>query len=753
MNSPAGESCFHCFLPVPPGRRGGSGPWFCCFGCRFASELSRPAAQEGKESAPLPANTLLLRLGLGIFLTLNIMVASWLSYAQEIFGDGALPRGADGALTAVFGYLALFLCTLVLVLLGLPLLVDSLRALGPAAGGRRLHAQWLIVLGVFSAFILSVVHTLKGEGSVYFDTAAMVLVIVTLGSYLEAGARRRAATSASRLLAALPQTAWILKDDSASNEAPSRFEEVPGDDLEVGQIVRVRPGETVPVDGTVVAGASQIGEASLTGESRPRPVEVGDYLLAGSSSLDGQILVEAKTVGKDTVLALMERSLAEARGKRPGIQRLADRVSAVFVPAVVLLALSVFMLWAYRGNPEKGVLTALSVLLISCPCALGLAAPLACWYGLRRAAEQGILIDSPATLERAAAVDRVFFDKTGTLSSPVLDLQELALAPGVVREQAMSWAMSLESASLHPIARALCSQQLTGCPPPVVPEDARTISGRGVEGRVEGRLLRFGGCRWARKLGLGRDPLFATETDHDTSHLFLMDEEKILARYRLMEVARPDAVETLNRLRRRSLAVEILSGDGQRPTARFAGLLGVKAEGELLPQEKVRRLEEARRGSPLSGALAMVGDGINDAPVLAAADVGIALGSASDLARRSGHVRLTSDRLDRLPILLDLARDVRRRIRWNLAFAFGFNTLGVLMAAVGWLSPIFAAAAMVSSSLLVVRISRGAGQGIGRPSNAQETTERPPARAGSEDSAPPQEAPSPSELSYPRGGG
>lgn len=412
-----GAFCRHCDLPVPAGLRSGDGPWFCCFGCRFAYRLALPAAEAEKAGgASPPPNTLLLRLGLGVFLAINIMVFSWLGYSREVFGAAAT-GGGYGALAGLFSYLTLFLCTLVMVLLGVPLLADSWRRLvarGPSGGDSpttaRLDAQLLIVIGVFAAYLLSAIHTLRGEGSLYFDTAAMVLVIVTLGSYLDAGAKRRAAAAATQLLASLPTTMWVRRGDGAV--------EVAGDVVEPGDLVRVRPGETVPVDGIVDEGSSRVAEASLTGESQPRAVEPGDRLLAGTVSLDGQLWVRAEKVGDDTVVALMERSLAQARGLQPPVQRLADRVAAIFVPGVLLLAIAVFALGAWRGDWSGGMLTALSVLLISCPCALGLAAPLASWHALRRAAEQGILIDSPATLELAATVEQLFLDKTGTLTRP-----------------------------------------------------------------------------------------------------------------------------------------------------------------------------------------------------------------------------------------------------------------------------------------------------------------------------------------------
>lgn len=680
-------SCIHCGLPVPAGRRDGDGPAYCCFGCRLAREIALPAAtaEAGKTGPP---TTLLLRLGLGIFLALNIMVASWVPYSRDLFGGGTVGSEAESALFGLASYLALFLCTIVVALLGLPLAADSLLT-----RARRVDAQLLIVIGVFSAYGLSIWHTLRGEGSLYFDTAANVLVVVSLGAYLEAGARQRATASAHRLLAALPRTVRVERSGGS--------EEIALEDVTVGDLVTVLPGETVPVDGRLTEGASRVDESGLTGEPWARAVEAGDRLLAGSLNREGRIRLTAERVAGDTVLAVMERSLEKARGQRPPIQRLADRVAAIFVPTVVALALGLFAIHAFRGEVATGLLRSLSVLLISCPCALGLAAPLACWHGLRRAAESGILVDSPATLERMAAVERVFFDKTGTLTRPEPRLDRIEVEPGVGRDWALAAAAGLESASPHPIARAVVEDARRSGIEPAAVTAAVTVPGRGVEGRVDGRLLRLGSRRWAAALGL------TAAEDGERAEVLLMGENALLASFELEEAERPDAGVAAVGLRSLGVGVAILSGDGEVATQRLATRLGVDGEGALLPDDKVERLEKARQDGTV---VAMVGDGLNDSPVLAAADVGIAVASASDLAKSSGNVRLISDRLDRIPRLTVLARDVRRRIRANLAFAFGFNTVGIGLAASGLLSPLFAAVAMVVSSLAVVRISSRAGR-------------------------------------------
>jgi heavy metal translocating P-type ATPase len=691
-------TCAHCDLPLPVnrGRRAAPGLQFCCFGCRIAREMARPATSGG---AVAPGGTLLLRLGMGIFLAMNIMVFNWFTYSREWFGPDAAVPGEYAGLAALFSYLLMFLATAVLALLGVPILGDVLAGW---RRGVRIDANLLILVGVTSAYAVSVAHTVRGDGSLYYDTTAMVLVLVTLGNYLEAGAKRRATSSAGALLASVPTRAWARRDGEVV--------EIDAADLAVGDHVRVRAGEAVPVDGRVIEGTSQIDEAILTGESRPRQVDPGDRLLAGSLNLSGQLWLEARHVGEDRAISRMQRMLDEARLHQPPIQRVADRIAAVFVPGVVLLATVVFAIRAWNGSPLEGLFVALTVLLISCPCALGLAAPLATWSALRRAAERGILIDSAVTLERAARVGRLFFDKTGTLTEPQLKLDRIVAADDVAEADALRWVAALETTSVHPIGRALvhaAEERAIGLP---AATDAVTVPGLGVEARVDGVLLRLGSHRLVERSGLARAP-GATTADDETTIVYLMDESRVLASLHVAEVVRPDAPETIASLRDAGVEVSVLTGDQAGPARRLARDLDLPVEAGLLPADKLDRLRSARaEASGTRPGVGMVGDGINDAPVLAAADVGFAMGSASDLAKQAGNIRLIFDRLDRVPIALAIARSGMRRVKWSLGWAFGYNGIGLTLATMGMLTPIFAASAMFVSSLVVVAISRGAGR-------------------------------------------
>ena len=674
-------ACPHCGLPVRSTSEGAAA--FCCLGCRLAYELARPVEGEG------PGGTLLLRLGAGIFLAMNISVFSWFAYSQEIFGEAARAGEAYGPLAGLFAWLALFLTTLVLVLLGMPLLEDALASLTHG----RADARILIVLGVFSAWALSAYNTVRGSGSLYFDTAALVLVIVTLGAYLEAGAKARAAGAGSQLLADLP--ARVRVDRGAGPE------EVAAEAIERGDLLEVRPGETVPADGQVEEGAGHVDESSLTGEAWPRPVAPGAQLLAGSLNLEGRLWMRVAEAGRATVLAQMEHYLLLARELKPPVQRLADRVATLFVPGVMALALGVLVVRVLAGVPEDGLLRALAVLLISCPCALGLAAPLASWCALRLLAERGVLVESAAVLERAASLDRLFLDKTGTLTEPVPALE--SLSPG--GRKALALAAGLGTADGHPMARALVVAAREHGVVPAVAESVHTVPGLGIEGTVGGRRLRLGGARWARQLGVE-----VAEPPAGSALLFLLEDGQVVGRFPLRERLRPGTEKAVRELAQLGVTLEILSGDRPAAVERISEGLDLPGSGGLLPVQKVERLEAARaRGE----VVAMVGDGLNDGPVLAAADLGVAVGSASELARRSGNVRLLGDSIERLASLVSVARRTRRVIRANLLFAFAFNGIGLYLAATGRLTPVFAALAMALSSLLVVRISTTAAEGPG----------------------------------------
>lgn len=641
-----------------------------------------------------------------MLLAMNLMVFSWFFYSRELGGAPAI--GAEYAvLVRLFAALQMFLCTGIVALLGVPLASDALaRLLTPRRGSTglrslldRIDVELLIVIGVGAAFTLSLLHTVSGDGPLYYDTTAMVLVVVGVGRFLEAGAKRAVVRSAEALLPGLPDRVTVWRD--------ARRTELGVAEVVRGDRVEVRAGEAIAVDGIVEQGRSQVDEASLSGESMPRRVAPGERVLAGSINLSGLLVVEAQRVGEARAMMRMRELLDGARLRQPEIQRVADRVASWFVPGVVVLALAVFAWHGRSGDFEAGLFSALSVVLISCPCALGLAAPLASWHALRSALDRGIVFESSASLERAARISRVVFDKTGTLTDPEVEMDRLVVVAGASPRQALSWAAALETTSMHPLARCLLgAAERSGIELPVV-EDARVIPGIGVEGVIEGRRLRLGGPELARD-GDERDEDDEEDTGAAIRLCLCEADGTVLARLRFTERLRADAEPTIARLRRMGVEVTVLTGDRAAPAERIAARLGVETHSRLLPEDKVTKLEEIRaRGR---GGVAAVGDGLNDAPLLAASDLGITLGSATDLAQQSGQVHIVGDQLTRVAEVLEISRRAVRRIRVNLGFSFGYNLLALPLAASGRLSPVIAALAMACSSLTVIALSRAAGQ-------------------------------------------
>ena len=685
--------CLHCGLPVPRHRLEPDGTGYCCFGCRMVSSVARAGEQGGDTPGASPA---LLRLGLGIFLTMHIMAFNGLFLGGHVYGESA--SAASGPVRSLFAWLLMLLTSLVVALQGVPLALDVWGGRGGGWARRALSVQGLILLGVAASFALSVAHTLAGEGPLYYDTAAMILVLVTLGAYLDSRAKHGAAGALRARVADLPARARVLRDGAVVVIEDAQ--------LRAGDELRLAQGETCPVDGVVIEGLMLINESALTGESLPREAAAGDRVLAGAVVVDGAASVRAERVGHDRVAAQVDALLRRVLAERPAIQGLADRVAAAFIPGVALLAVASLVYWTRAQGLERGLSVALSVLLISCPCALGLAAPLACFNALARAAHRGVLFKSAAALERASRVGRVAIDKTGTLTEPRLSLGRVWVDPGLDRDAVLRVAASLVGASTHPLALALA---------PILPMHAATLPGAavsrpglGVEGELDGRMWRLGSPRFAAGLGVS---LPGAWTQPQGPVVLIFDSQAVAAAFEFQERARSDAARAIDRLRELGVDVTVITGDHAAAAARIAQPLGLPFVAGLLPHQK---LEHVRGMGSTAGVVdvagvAFVGDGVNDAPALAGAGLGMALGHGSELAQQAGDVCLWGDRLTGVADALAVGRDAMRRVRLNLLWAFGYNAVGLALAAGGALSPVFAAVGMVVSSLMIVATSRGAG--------------------------------------------
>jgi Cu2+-exporting ATPase len=657
---------------------GGESRAFCCYGCCIAFQATSGNSEEWE------AAWLLIRLGVGAFLSMNIMLFSLLFYAGA-FG------GSDARLVPWIEILLWVLATPALLVLGAPFWRETWHN---GIHG-RLTSSTLIVLGVAAAYIYSALAVLGHAAHVYFDTTAMVLMLFTLGRFLEAAGRARAARDLTPLLAAERECATVVEGGS-ERRRPVR-------ELGAGMRVRVRPGERIPVDGIVVDGESQADEAVLTGESRRVEKSAGSPVIAGSLNIDGPLLIETIGPGNDTRWAQICRAVREALSQRTATQRIADRVTGVFVPMVLALAAVTALYWAQRLAFDRALLVGLAVLVVACPCAVGLAAPLATALGIGRLAQRGCLVRDPAALELLARARLLAFDKTGTLTSGSPGLVGVD-GVGAGGDEVLARTAGLELGSEHGIARAIAAAAAARGLAPIVARHVRIVPGRGIRGSAGGEEVVAGNRTFMTELGWPLPPDLAERgrslAADGHSVVYVGWGERVRAVLWLDDTTLPEARSTIDALRRLGVRAALLTGDLAPVAQRVAAAIGVEDwQAGLSPEAKRGALRRRRQSG---GVVAMVGDGLNDGPALAGADVGIAVGSATDLARAAADLVLPPDGLWILPWVLGLARAVHRTILTNLCWAFGYNLIALTLAALGLLQPILAAAIMAGSSLLVV---------------------------------------------------
>lgn len=636
------------------------------------------------EPAEDEEEALFSRLLISLVFVMHIMVGSFILYARELLGLAS----AQSQWLADFFHLTFFLASLPLwYLLGWPIVRTGVVSLLR----RQPNMHTLIALGAFSAFLLSTRNLLLGQGQVYYDTAAMLLFLVTVGHWLELKARMQGMQAVEQLWQQIPREAvWL------SPQGPRR---VPVEELPPGTRILVEPGEPFPVDGVVARGEGEVDESLLTGEPLPVFKGAGDRVYAGTVNMDGRFEVITAAVGDQTAAGQVGRLLHQALWQRSPAERLADRIAAVLVPAAVVVAGLTFGYWWQRAGLEVGLMNALSVLLITCPCALGLATPLTLWVGLQRAAASGVLLRNTSALEQLARVHTVLMDKTGTLTRLPLQVVEV-YSPSLSPEELVQWAAALEEPVRHPVAEALRQyareQGLTL--PPVQQWDV--IPGHGVEGRVEGRTVFVGNERLLARRGWSLAEELQTQAQRWREQgyrvVYVGWQGQVRGLVALSEQMRPEVPQVLQELRALGCRVEVLTGDHPQAGPRWQQRLGVPVHAGLTPEEKLAYL---KRSGPQG--VAMVGDGINDGPVLAAAEVGLALAQGTEIARTAAEVLLLREDLRLIPWLLRLARQVQGKVRQNLAWAFGYNAIGVALAVMGLLQPILAALAMVASSVVV----------------------------------------------------
>jgi len=554
----------------------------------------------------------------------------------------------------------------------------------------RLGMDVPVALGIAVAFGASVAATLAGAGEVYFDSVAMFVFLLLLGRYLSLIARSRAARSLQHLGRLVPEFAHRLRDYPHSLDS----ERVAAAALRAGECVLVKPGETFPADGALQEGAGAVSEALLSGEARPKAKRAGDAVIAGAVNLSNPLVVRIEKTGADTVLSSVLRLIERAAAEKPRMIELADRTAAWFILFVLVLAAAAGMFWAVTA-PERTLPVVVAVLVATCPCALSLATPVALTVAIAELAARGIVVARHQAVEALARATDIVLDKTGTVTRGDLRLGGITPLARFPAEDCLALAAAIESASEHPIAKALAA---AGGRFPALPvAGIRNVPGAGVEAWVDGRACRIGTAEFA---GGVTHASAAAAQDGDDTLVWLGDESGPLACFRLGDELRPEAVEAVAALRALGLRVHLLSGDGARATgelARRAGIDIVRAQAD--PDEKRRYAADLQQRGHL---VAMVGDGINDAPVLAQADVSVAMGNGTRIAQTRADAVLLSENLRELPRAVGYARRTLRVVRQNLAWAFVYNLLVLPLAVSGFLAPWGAALGMSASSLLVV---------------------------------------------------
>lgn len=588
-------------------------------------------------------------------------------------------------------YLQFALATPVQLIAGSQFYLGSYRAL--RSGGANMDV--LIALGTTAAYVYSTVITFFGEGDIYFETSALVITLILLGRLLEAIARGRTSEAIRKLIGLQARTARVVRN--------GKEVDIPVSEVVPGDIVVVRPGEKLPVDGVIIEGASAIDESMLTGESVPVDKSVGDEVVGATINKHGSFKYRATKVGKDTVLARIIRMVEEAQETKAPVERLADLVSSYFVPAVVVVAVLTFIAWYATGHGLAAALTRFTaVLVIACPCALGLATPTAIMVGTGKGAESGILIRNGERLEKAHKIDTVVLDKTGTITKGEPEVTDV-IGIGLSREEVLRLAAAAERNSEHPLGAAIVRWASEGGIDVPPSEDFSAVPGQGVRANVEGKQVLVGSSRLMADSGIdvssASGQLSELENQGKTA-MIVAAGQQVVGLLAVADTVKETSAAAIRALKNLGIQVYMLTGDNERTARAIAAQVGIdEVIAGVLPE---RKADEIQRLRSKGRNVAMVGDGINDAPALVEADVGIAIGTGTDVAMEAADITLISGDLRGIPAAIRLSRHTMRVVKQNLFWAFAYNTVGIPLAALGYLSPILAGAAMAMSSVSVV---------------------------------------------------
>ncbi|TAL28336.1 MAG: copper-translocating P-type ATPase, partial [Nitrospirae bacterium] len=570
-----------------------------------------------------------------------------------------------------------------------------------AIKSRVANMDLLIALGTSTAYLYSAfVVFLPGilpveEKNVYFEVSAIIIAFVLLGKYMEEIIKKRSSAAIRKLLDLKPQTARVIRDNAEV--------EIPAESVMVDEIVVVRPGEKIPTDGIVIEGHSSVDEKLLTGESVPVEKKTGDQVIGGTLNKVGSFKFRASRVGADTTLSQIIKMVEEAQTSSSQIQRLADRVASYFVPAVIGVAFLSAIVWILTGNSTAALLSFVAVLIIACPCAIGIATPAALMVGVGKGAELGILIRGAEYLERAEKLKAVVFDKTGTLTKGEPEVTEIVSVNSVSESEIIQLAAIAEKGSEHPLAEAIIKRaQMMGLSIPDA-EAFEAVPGHGVKVKALGKEIIIGNRRLMQNIGIDikdKEAMISALEEKGNTVMIVAAEGKLKGFIAVADTVKENAAEVIKGLKDERIEVVMLTGDNERTAKAIGAKVGIeRIIANVLPGDKAKVVKELQAEGKV---VAMVGDGINDSPALAQADIGIAIGSGSDVAKETGGIILVRDDLRDVIKGIKLSRATMRKIKQNLFWALIYNTVGIPIAAFGLLNPIIAAAAMALSSLSVV---------------------------------------------------
>lgn len=643
---------------------------------------------------------LLLRFGTAAFFSMQLMVYSTALYAGYFQGIGPATR-------TLFQLLSLLLATPILFYSGAPFIRGSITGLR----NLNFNMDILIVTGAGSAYLYSIYQIFIG-GEVYFDTSAMIITLILLGRYIETGAKARASEVIIRLLSLSPKEARLViqntehRQDTDGSISETQYQMAPVTDIKEGGLILIKPGERVPLDGTVAEGSSEVDESPLTGESRPVSKHRGNEVFSGTQNLYGSFVFEVKRTGEDTVLSHIIKTVEDAQARRAPVQALADRVVGYFVPVVLTLSFITALIWLFLGSAlTEAVMNSVSVLVIACPCALGLATPLAILTGTTRGASKGIFIKGGDVIERAKDIDTIVLDKTGTITEGKPELMAFK-GIGITDNEALSLASSLECLSEHSIGKAI----VTGGEEvqTYIVSDFAAYPGKGVKGNINGKAAFIGNKTFIESEGI--DDMLSgellswvnAEEDSGRTAVYLSYDEKIAGIFIISDTIRGEATEAIKEIEKAGSSVIMITGDNKKAALSVAKETGISEDKVTAQKSPSEKAGEIMRMQVRGRRVMMVGDGINDAPALVQADVGIAMGRATDIALESADIVLMRNDLRMIPETLRLSKATHNVIRQNLFWAFVYNIVAVPLAIMGMLHPIIAAIAMTLSSLSVV---------------------------------------------------